>query len=525
MTRPTETSSLDALIKMAHTAARNSTLLAAFIEDQCQQKNVTWAQIAVELQISELQLAKLALCRQPRNRHFKSDVAWAARYAKMDAQKLTDFLQSDNKQNVTKKSFWQIILPWPNRTGDQSMIVKRAVAFGVALIAIFFISAFIFSQATGAEATLQVTNGEVVVQQMALFGQTTTVIVSSGETVTLSSKDTIEIPADADAVLYLFEGSTVELSANTLLELTELADNGSDHQIYVTLFNGRIINRVTKLLGVDDAYEVRTPSSTASVRGTIFSVAVIDQLSSQIVVTEGVVEVSLGSELAQVQAGEMVTAVSGQPLNIEPINSPDLLPPPAPAQAPTEATTGQSSEDSSAAPGEDTATPLPSDTVNPTTTTTESPAGTTASPALPTNTVRGTQPPDSLATASPPANATTAPALPTSTGGSTQPPGSSATPLSPTNTPRPSVAPTNTPVPIAPTNTPIPVVPTNTPVPIVPTNTPVPPTNTPVPPPPTEEPAQVTICHNPGPNQQTIQVDASAVQGHLNHGDYLGACN
>jgi hypothetical protein len=32
------------------------------------------------------------------------------------------------------------------------------------------------------------------------------------------------------------------------------------------------------------------------------------------------------------------------------------------------------------------------------------------------------------------------------------------------------------------------------------------------------------ICHNPGKNQQTIEVDDNAVPAHLAHGDYLGEC-
>lgn len=528
---------------MAQAAAKNSTLLAHLIEDRCQQQNITWAQLAAELQISETQLAKLALCRQPGNRNFKADVAQAARHAKMDTQKLTRFLQPDSAHNNSQRSFWQTVLSWPNKSGDQSMVIKRAAAFGVVLLAIFFMSAFIFSQPNGPTATLQVTSGEVTVRQTASFNRATTVIVSAGESLAVSGSDTIEVSANAAAELYLFEGSVVELAENTMLELTELAENSSEHQIYLTLFNGRILNRVTKLLGINDAYEVRTPSSTASVRGTIFSVEVFDENTTQVIVSEGIVEVSLGNESAEVGAGEMVTAVTGQPLNIEPASSSPIIPATTPNQAPDEPSTGQSDTQSgSTTLDEAAATHTPSGTPaaeNPESTGT--PTTTTESPALPTHTAGTVRPTNTPANSSPPAspaspaNSTAAPATPTNAAGATRPPNAQATALPPTNTPLPNVptktavpnVPTNTPLPPAATNTPVPVVPTNTPVPVVPTNTPIPPspTDTPPPPLPTEEPSKVTICHNPGPNQQTMQVNSSAVQGHLNHGDYLGPCN
>lgn len=54
------------------------------------------------------------------------------------------------------------------------------------------------------------------------------------------------------------------------------------------------------------------------------------------------------------------------------------------------------------------------------------------------------------------------------------------------------------------------------------------PTNTPTAIPPTETPEpddDVIICHKPGtPAEKTMTVPQPAVQGHLNHGDYLGEC-
>jgi hypothetical protein len=48
------------------------------------------------------------------------------------------------------------------------------------------------------------------------------------------------------------------------------------------------------------------------------------------------------------------------------------------------------------------------------------------------------------------------------------------------------------------------------------------PTPTPEPP---DDDDKVTICHKPGtPAEKTMEVPQPAVQGHLNHGDYIGEC-
>jgi hypothetical protein len=59
----------------------------------------------------------------------------------------------------------------------------------------------------------------------------------------------------------------------------------------------------------------------------------------------------------------------------------------------------------------------------------------------------------------------------------------------------------------------------------VPTSPPPPPGPTPTPPAPSNG-GTVTICHKPGtPAQKTMVVPSSALNGHLGHGDTVGACN
>ena len=545
------------LIKMAKEATSNESLIASFIQTYCRNNNVTWVEVANQLNSSELQLAKLALCRQPTKQNFNKSLTQIAHYTKIELDCLMTFLQPSPSIPSTKRTMHTKSPSTKQILQTPATVKRHTMLFATALGVIMFIAVFLSSQPKDIQATLNVTAGQANITQTGNWGNKSTTTVSAGNSITLASGDVIQMATNSNAELFLFEGSQVTLEENAVLELTELLNDNNSQQIYLTLFTGRIINRVTKILGIEDAYEIRTPSSTASVRGTIFSVAVLDDTTTEVKVLEGVVDVTMGNELAHLHAGEMVTAVLGQRLNVEPINDwgaqPTVIPIPTATNeveaennsseiqeqeqekqaleedeqeqedgeesnndsentennvAPTAKNeageveeTGEpvATNDGSVTPVASTASTTPSIHPNPTDVSSGSSTETPNAPNLPTNT------PNPLSTTPAPKN--------------TLPP--SRTPVSPpTNTPVP--PPTNTPLP-PPTNTPLPP-PTNTPVP-PPTNTPVPPpTNTPVPPP-TAEPQLVTLCHKPGNNQKTMQVPQSAVQGHLNHGDHLGACN
>ena len=346
-------------------------------------------------------------------------------------------------------------------------------AVGFAALLLLVLGAFALVSPRGETATLVVSAGEAVVSQAngALLAGTTDTAVPAGEIITVSAGDTIRLADTAAAQLRLNDGSTVDLFSGTTLNVAELVTDG-DYRVQLSLLSGKILNRVVRLLKPGDSFEVKTPSSTASVRGTVFTVETQSETSAQIVVTEGVVRVAMADAFVDVNPGQQVTAVLNQPLQVVPLSQPTAAPTSAPTDMPTATDTAVPS-----------ATPEPSDTaVAPT-----SPAGT------PTQ-VPGNPPTDVPGNGNPPP------------GGAT-PPGLIATPtLVPTQTLLPAPAPTttNTSAPPA-TNTPVPVA-TDTAVP-VPSDTPT-------------SGNLVTICHK----GDTIQVDESAVDAHLNHGDTLGPC-
>jgi len=124
----------------------------------------------------------------------------------------------------------------------------------------------------------------------------------------------------------------VDLFENSTLQVTELFTTQDSYRVRLHMLSGKTVSRVIRLLGVDDAYEVSTPSSTASVRGTVFAVEVLGPNSTYIACDEGVVHIEMGDLQAEVVAGTEVMAIAGEPLEVEPQQAavppgpPDIVP-------------------------------------------------------------------------------------------------------------------------------------------------------------------------------------------------------
>lgn len=139
------------------------------------------------------------------------------------------------------------------------------------------------AKAFGASTSLTILSGDVSVRH----GSGAFVAAVDGET--LNEGDAVRTAADARAILTYFEGSTVTIEPASEISIDRaetLADGGTVVTMTQTL--GRTWHVVTKLITGSSKYEVKTPASTASVRGTEFQVDA-DATATTVTTTEGTV--------------------------------------------------------------------------------------------------------------------------------------------------------------------------------------------------------------------------------------------
>lgn len=115
------------------------------------------------------------------------------------------------------------------------------------------------------------------------------------------------------ALITFFDGSEMEMQPGTEVLLRRVEESGSGGLVaQLAQATGVSVNRVAELAN-DSSYQLQTPNTTALVRGTVFSAAVVRDPASgrvveeQIAVEEGTVEVRLRREVRHLEPGESLT--------------------------------------------------------------------------------------------------------------------------------------------------------------------------------------------------------------------------
>lgn len=316
---------------MAQRASANPALLAQAINDYAGQEGLRWPELAHQWRIQPEQLARLALCVRPQSQADDGDLAQMAAYTGIAKRPLQDILLTLGVANGrSAPHLWQRV--------RHTILQQRRVMVAAAAAFIFLlVSAFVLAQPEpGTPATLVVFEGQAVVVQRSALPLVTSgsaVEVAAGHMLAVRAGDKITLGLNDAAQLRLYDGSTVDLFEDTSLEINELLTHEKSYRVRLTLLAGRTLSSVSRALGAGDAFEIRTPSSTASVRGTIFRVEVITADWTYVACDEGVVRVVMGEQSVELQAGEEVNAILERPLLVQPQHVP--APPPAPTPAPT----------------------------------------------------------------------------------------------------------------------------------------------------------------------------------------------
>ena len=311
------------MIEMAQRAGQNEALCAGLIRKYGERRNLQWEQIAGQLNMDSERLAKLALCRAPRPTHLAEEVAKLATYVGVEKSGLLRFFEANLAPAGSKPGLFN-----EERGKTMNTMVPKRYVFALAVAAIvFLVSAVIAFSAQPPSTSLAVISGQVTVQAAGQPEQ----VIAAGQTAKVQAGDSLALKPGAAAQLRFFDGSTVDLSENTRLDVQELTTSDAQFRVRLKMLTGRTVSRVLRLLGAGDAFEVSTPSSTVSVRGTVFVVQVIDDNTTYVGCDKGVVWVISGSQQAEVKAGEELTIQGSQK------QPPVILPKPTqePAAPPT----------------------------------------------------------------------------------------------------------------------------------------------------------------------------------------------
>jgi len=167
------------------------------------------------------------------------------------------------------------------------MRLGKAVRYSVLvflLVTAFGVGGGFGGRALGASTTVTIISGDVQVRHGASGSFVT---ATDGEI--LRAGDAVRTGEGSRAVLTYFEGSTVSVEPNSELAI-ETASSLTDGSTIVVMQQnvGRTWHVVTKLITGNSKYEVKTPASTASVRGTAFQVD-SDSERTVVTTTEGTV--------------------------------------------------------------------------------------------------------------------------------------------------------------------------------------------------------------------------------------------
>jgi len=212
------------------------------------------------------------------------------------------------KRNALIEAWQRLMSPITNpRKLAVAIAAVLLVAFGGGFFAVASPAASAPSSALAPNCTLSVVAGMVEIQSA-----DSTIWQEGVDGMALENGDRVKTAPQSMALLAFFEGSTLELEANTEVEIDRVEYVEKERTvIIVKQWLGTTWSRVVELTHPGSCYEIQTPSACAFVRGTSFVTTVNDTGSTQVFVAEGLVTVAAQGVEASVPAGHEVGVESG----------------------------------------------------------------------------------------------------------------------------------------------------------------------------------------------------------------------
>jgi hypothetical protein len=107
----------------------------------------------------------------------------------------------------------------------------------------------------------------------------------------LFESDSVKTGDDTSASIILFKTCIVRLDNNTEVSINKLVQDAEEKSVEIEQNSGRTWNTVSKISGIDN-YEVQTPTTVASVRGTSFGIYYLVDGNISVTVSNGTVNVT-----------------------------------------------------------------------------------------------------------------------------------------------------------------------------------------------------------------------------------------
>jgi len=154
----------------------------------------------------------------------------------------------------------------------------------------------------------------------------------SGASTTLQRGDRIETGQAGRARLTFRGGEVTELSPGTSIEILELhqAPLSRGLVVLLALDGGQTLTRIRHMLFQGSRFAIDTRVVTVEAKGTVFQCDVLAKNRVYVAVHEGVVQVSMGEQRIELEAGQGIEAELGQPLApvaaIVPLATGEVLP-------------------------------------------------------------------------------------------------------------------------------------------------------------------------------------------------------